>query len=58
MTNFKELIEKEVEKQANEISGYKKFPRARFDFTKERAEEFARTPVETLIDDPYFLGLK
>jgi hypothetical protein len=56
--NFKELINKEVNSFSDEKDGYKKYKNARFVFTKERAEEFSRVSVETLLEDKYFLGLK
>ena len=55
---FKELIKREQDRFIAEKDGYKLFPNAKFVFTKERAEEFARVSLETLIDDPYFLNMK
>lgn len=55
--NLAEIIKKEVSTFSDEQSGFKKFNNAKFVFTKERAEEFSRVSVETIIDDPYFLNM-
>jgi hypothetical protein len=55
---IKDLLEKEVKSFSDETSGFKKYPRAKFTFTKERAEEFSRVSIEDLLDDPYFLNMK
>lgn len=39
--------------------GFQKFPKAKYAYTEERAKEFCNNiPIETLIDDPYFMGKK
>jgi len=53
-----DLITDTIDKESNEASGFKKYPRAKYTFTKERAKEFQNTSIEYLIDDPYFLNLK
>lgn len=55
---IKDLLEKEVKSFSDETSGFKKYPRARFTFTKERAEEFSRVTVKELVENPYFLNMK
>lgn len=55
---LKELIRRQTEVFQAEKDGFKLYPNAKYVFTKERAEEFSRVTLETLIDDPYFLGMK
>jgi len=56
--NLKDLIQKELVSFTDEQDGFRKFPRAKFAFSRERAEEFSRVSIETILDDKYFLGLK
>lgn len=55
--NLADIIKKEVTTFSDEQSGYRKYPRANFVYTKERADEFNRVTIEELIDDPYYLNL-
>jgi len=56
MTSQKDLVMQQVEEY------FKDYRKRNFgalkDWTAIEAEEFARVPIETLIRDPYFLGLK
>lgn len=58
MTKFKDLLKTAVSEYGDAAEGYKKYARAKFSFTRERAEEFSQISIEDLMDDPYFLGMK
>ena len=56
--DLKELLSKETDKFIEEKDGFRKYGKAKFPFTREKAEEFSNLDIETLLDDPYFLDLK
>jgi len=56
--NIRQVLEQETEKYIDEKEGYRKYGKAKFAFSKEKAEEFSNINIETLLDDPYFLDLE
>jgi hypothetical protein len=56
--NLKDLISHEIKSFSDEQGGFRKYNKARFIYTKEKAEEFSRVTVEQIIDDPYFLNYR
>jgi len=56
MRTFSDLINKEADQFADQQEGYKKYPNAKYAFTREIAEEYSRKTMKDILTDPYFLG--
>lgn len=58
MPDFQNIIQSASDDFIESYDGYKKFGKAKYEYTRERSEEFRSKSIEELIDDPYFLGKK